>query len=66
MLRLERLLVEIESLPTEDYTRLRRWFSERDWEKWDARIEMDSQLGRLDFLINEAKSEKQLGELRVL
>ena len=66
MLRLEQLFVEIESLPTEDYTRLRRWFSERDWGKWDALIEADSQLGKLDFLINEARSEKQQGELRVL
>ena len=66
MLKLERLLIEIESLPTEDYTRLRRWFSERDWERWDARIEIDSRLGKLDFLIDEARNEKRQGELRAL
>ena len=29
----------IEALPEEEYVRLRRWFSERDWEKWDRPIE---------------------------
>ncbi len=66
MLKLEQLLIEIESLPTEDLSRLRRWFSERDWERWDAQIELDSQSGKLDFLMDEALGEKRQGELRVL
>ena len=66
MLKLEQLLIEIESLPTEDFSRLRRWFSERDWERWDAQIELDSQSGKLDFLMDEALGEKRQGELRVL
>lgn len=56
----------IESLPKEDYGRLRRWFSDRDWERWDAEIEEDSDSGKLDFLVKEALEEKQAGNLKDL
>ncbi len=56
----------IESLPEEDYGRLRRWFSDKDWEKWDAQMEDDSDTGKLDFLIREALEEKQEKDLRDL
>ena len=56
----------IESLPKEDYGRLRRWFSDRDWERWDAEIEEDSDSGKLDFLVKEALEEKQAGDLKDL
>ena len=56
----------IRSLPEEDFARLRHWFSEKDWEKWDEEIETDSQAGKLDFLIEEAKEEKEQGKLRDL
>ena len=38
--------------------RLRDWFSERDWEEWDGKIERDSAAGKLDFLVGEAVDEK--------
>ncbi len=44
----------IESLPEKDDVRLRQWFSEKDWAKWDKQIETDSEAGSLDFLIREA------------
>lgn len=56
----------IEALPEEEYVRLRRWFSERDWEKWDRQIELDSESGKLDFLIREALDEKAKGNLKGL
>ena len=56
----------IEALPEEEYVRLRRWFSERDWEKWDRQIELDSESGKLDFLIREALDEKVKGNLKGL
>jgi hypothetical protein len=56
--RLEEIQVAIESLPYQEYVRLRQWFSERDWEKWDRQIEADSESGKLDFLIEEALNEK--------
>ena len=44
----------IKALPEEEYVRLRQWFSEKDWQKWDRQIEEDSEAGKLDFLIREA------------
>jgi len=48
--RVEEIQVAIESLPYQEYVRLRQWFSERDWGKWDGQIEADSESGKLDFL----------------
>jgi len=53
----------IESLSKEEFTLLRKWFSEKDWEKWDKQIEKDSKIGKLDSLVNEARKEKQSGKL---
>ncbi len=57
MLKVEEILCSIESLSKEEYTQLREWFFERDWEKWDRQIEFDSEAGKLDFLIDEAKAK---------
>lgn len=49
-----------------EYAELRRWFSELDWERWDQQIEADSEAGRLDFLITEAREARErraLGDL---
>lgn len=54
MTKVQEIQTAIESLPCEDYVRLRQWFSEKDWENWDRQIEADSESGRLDFLIQEA------------
>ena len=56
----------IKSFPEEDYVQLRRWFSEKDWQKWDKQIEMDSLSGKLDFLTKEALDEKNEGKLKAL
>ena len=64
--RIEQIQVAIESLPYQEYIRLRQWFSERDWGKWDRQIEADSESGKLDFLIEEALNEKATGILREL
>lgn len=56
----------IEALSKDEYVRLRRWFSEMDWESWDRQIELDSESGKLDFLIREAVDQKGKGGLREL
>jgi hypothetical protein len=66
MSKVERIQTEIESLSDEEYSKLRQWFSERDWEKWDREIEEDSRSGKLDFLIKEALDEKSKGNLKEL
>lgn len=52
----------IEYLPEEDFIQPREWFSEKDWQKWDRQIEMDSESEKLDFLIKESLDEKQKGK----
>ena len=66
MSKVNKIKAAIEALPEEEYVQLRRWFSEKDWEKWDREIELDSESGRLDFLIKEALDEKEKGKLKEL
>ena len=61
-----KIKAEIEALDEEEYSKLRHWFSERDWKKWDEQIKSDSDSGKLDFLINEALCEKEKGKLEEL
>ena len=66
MLNVEEIKHEIEGLAESDFAKLRRWIAEKDWQKWDEEIEQDSESGKLDFLIHEAKNEKGKGNLRDL
>ena len=66
MLKIEEIEATIESLSEDEYARLREWFYERDLEKWDRQIEIDSESGKLDFLIREALDEKAKGNLKEL
>ena len=66
MTTLEELEKTIISLPKKEYRELRRWFFERDWEKWDREIEEDAEAGKLDFLVREAAEGKRKGKLRAL
>ncbi|OGW00254.1 MAG: hypothetical protein A3I04_06475 [Nitrospinae bacterium RIFCSPLOWO2_02_FULL_39_110] len=66
MLKIEEIEATIESLSEDEYARLREWFYERDWEKWDRQIEVDSESGKLDFLLREALDEKAKGNLKEL
>jgi len=66
MLKVAEIKEAIEELPEEDFVQLRQWFSEKDWQKWDKQIEMDSESGKLDFLIKEALDEKSKGQLKEL
>ena len=64
MSRIDQLKADIERLPGEEVAELFRWLSEREWERWDKEIEADSQAGRLDFLVREAREEKAKGTAR--
>ena len=66
MSKINELKAVIESLPEDDYAKLRQWFSEKDWRKWDKQIEKDSESGKLDFLIQEALDQQKKGKLRNL
>lgn len=58
MMKLEQLQTEIEALPEKDFLRLRRWFADRDWLRWDNQLEQDAAAGKLDFLLEEAATAK--------
>lgn len=66
MSKVAEIKAAIEKLPEKDFVQLRQWFSEKDWQKWDRQIEMDSESGKLDFLIKEALNEKDKGNLKEL
>jgi hypothetical protein len=66
MTNLEELEMAVASLSEEEYGEFRRWFLERDWEKWDRQIEEVSRAGKLDFLVKEALEAKKDGELKEL
>jgi hypothetical protein len=63
MNKLNEIKDAIESLPPRDFSRLRKWIADKDWEKWDRRIERDAGAGKLDFLLREAGEEKKGGRL---
>ena len=66
MSTVEQIVRSIESLQAKEYNRLRKWFAERDWEKWDKQIVADSVSGKLDFLIQEVRDEEAKKKLKKL
>ena len=66
MSHIEEIKRAIESLPEREYSKLRKWLSERDWHAWDRQIEEDSKSGKLDFLIDEALEAKKKSILNEL
>lgn len=59
----EQIQLEIEALPKEEFSRLRRWFAEKDWDRWEEQLATDEAAGKLDFLIEEAAEAKRNGTL---
>ena len=57
---------EILALSETDYRQLKQWLNELEWDEWDQQIEEDSNAGKLDFLIAEAREAKEKGILKNL
>ncbi|MBU4270755.1 MAG: hypothetical protein KKE86_14785 [Planctomycetes bacterium] len=66
MTKVEEIESAISLLPEEEYSQLRRWFLERDWQEWDRQIEADAESGKLDFLLREAEEAKKNNQLKDL
>ena len=66
MILLKKIQEEIRLLPQSEFKKLRDWIIEQDWNEWDQQIEKDVSLGKLDFLIEEAKNENKAGILKAL
>ena len=63
MSRVDEIKEEIEALSDTEFSSLRQWLADKDWERWEAQIETDSMNGSLDFLSQEALADKQKGKL---
>jgi len=66
MSKIDHLKAEVEQLPKEEFSEFFRWMSEKDWGEWDREIEADSDAGKLDFLVCEAREAKSKGTLKAL
>lgn len=66
MMKLEHLQSEIDALADAEFAQLRRWIADRDWVRWDEQLEADAELGKLDFLFDEASQAIQTGSLTEL
>ena len=49
-----------------DYSELRRWLLDQDWECWEQEFDEDVRAGKLDDLAAEALEAKARGELKDL
>jgi hypothetical protein len=66
MMSVETIEEQIAELDNTSFSRLREWFIEFDQSRWDKQIEIDSNAGKLDFLIDAALAEHQAGKTRDL
>lgn len=66
MSKLQLIQLEIETLTPDDFIYLKNWINELDAQKWEKQIEEDSNIGKLDFLIEEALLEKSKNQLQEL
>jgi hypothetical protein len=62
----EQLEERIQNLAPQDLAKFRAWFVEFDAAIWDAQIEADAGLGKLDALIDEALADYKAGKAREL
>jgi hypothetical protein len=61
MSNLEPIEAAILSLPSNEFERLRYWFFDLDYERWDEQIEQDIADGKLEALAEEAIAEFEAG-----
>jgi hypothetical protein len=66
MRRVEDIERQICELSTDEFSELRRWMLERDWDCWDAQVEADAESGKLNRLLAEADADYEAGQTRPL
>jgi hypothetical protein len=66
MTELEKLEKHVQKLSPDELKKFRAWFAEFDASVWDAQIVADSQAGKLDAWIAEARAEHKSGKTREL
>jgi hypothetical protein len=66
MQTVQEIKMAIQSLSPDDFSDVKKWILELEWQDWDKQIEKDSEAGKLDFLMAEALTEKAQNKLREL
>lgn len=61
MSNLEQIEAAILSLPHHDFEKLKLWFLDLDYERWDEQLERDIEDGKLEALAKEAIAEFEAG-----
>lgn len=64
MSTLEQIEAAILTLPLDEFQRLRKWFSDVNYELWDNQLDQDVANGKLDTLAEEAIAEFKAGHCR--
>ncbi len=49
-----------------EYTELRNWLLDEDWERWEREFDEDARTGKLDALVAGALEARARGELKEL
>lgn len=60
-MRIEELEAAVRLLSPEGRAAFREWFAEFDAQEWNRQLEADVATGRLDWLIDEAREDRQAG-----
>ncbi len=53
-------------LSEDDYSELRRWLLDQEWERWEREFDEDVRAGKLDDLASQALEAKARGNLKDL
>jgi hypothetical protein len=64
MSTLEQIEAAILTLPSDEFQRLRQWFFDVDYQRWDEQLEKDVANGKLEALAEEAIAEFKAGHCR--
>jgi hypothetical protein len=64
MSNLEQIEAAILSLPSNEFEKLKQWFFDLDYERWDEQLEQDIANGKLEALAQEAIAEFEAGHCR--
>ena len=63
MSKVEEIEQAVEKLTPQDFDRLASWIDARRHESWARRMDKDALAGKLDFLFEEAETERADGQL---
>jgi hypothetical protein len=64
MSTLEQIEAAILTLSSDEFQRLRQWFFNIDYQRWDEQLEQDIADGKLEALAEEAIAEFKAGHCR--